>query len=89
MVSQKTKVINKEGFHMRPAHYFTVEMSAFKSSVIIVYNGRNADAKRMMPIISARIKCGSEIEIQCSGEDENAALARAVELVETGLGEKV
>lgn len=31
MVSQVTKVINKEGFHMRPANMFVKEMTAFQS----------------------------------------------------------
>ena len=33
------------------------------------------------------IKCGAEIEIQADGPDEEAALAKAVELVESGLGD--
>ena len=33
MVSQVTKVINKEGFHMRPANMFVKEMTAFQSDV--------------------------------------------------------
>ena len=87
MVSQKTKVINKEGFHMRPANYFIKEMSAFKSDVTIVFNGKDVNAKSIMNIMAACIKFGSEIEIKCDGEDEAAALAKAVELVETGLGD--
>ena len=38
-------------------------------------------------IIAACIKCGTEMTIECDGEDEQAALAKAVELVESGLGE--
>ena len=33
------------------------------------------------------IKCGAEIEIQCSGEQEQACLDAAVALVKSGLGE--
>ncbi|WP_443771011.1 HPr family phosphocarrier protein, partial [Anaerostipes sp.] len=35
----------------------------------------------------ACIKCGSEIELVCEGPDEEAALAHATELIESGLGE--
>ena len=38
-------------------------------------------------IIGACIKCGSEIELVCEGPDEEAALAHATELIESGLGE--
>ena len=32
-------------------------------------------------------KSGSEIELVCEGPDEEAALAHATELIESGLGE--
>ena len=40
-----------------------------------------------MNLMAACIKQNCEIEIQCSGEQENEALARAVELVGSGLGD--
>ena len=38
-------------------------------------------------LMAAFIKCVAEIEIVCDGSDEEAALAKAVELVESGLGD--
>ena len=40
-----------------------------------------------MMLMSACIKCGAEIEIQCDGADEADALKKAIELVESGLGD--
>ena len=40
-----------------------------------------------MNIIAACIKCGSTVEIVCSGEDENEALKEAVSMIESGFGE--
>ena len=40
-----------------------------------------------MNIIAACIKCGTEVEVECSGEDENEALAKAIELIDSGLGD--
>ena len=37
--------------------------------------------------MSACIKCGAEIELQCDGPDENDALDAAVKLIESGLGD--
>ena len=87
MVSQATKVINKEGFHMRPANYFIKQMSKFDADVTIVFNGKDVNAKSIMNIMAACIKFGSEIEIKCDGPEENEALAKAIELVESGLGD--
>lgn len=87
MVSQVTKVVNKEGFHMRPANYFIKEMSKYKSDIHFIMNGKDVNAKSIMNIMAACIKCGSEIEVRCDGEDENAMLQKAVSLIESGLGE--
>lgn len=40
-----------------------------------------------MNLMAACIKQGSEIEIKCSGDNEEACLKAAVALVESGLGE--
>ena len=87
MVSQTVKVINKEGFHMRPANYFIKEMSEFQSTVTLVFNGKPVNGKSIMNIMAACIKFGAELEIQCEGPDDEAALAKDVELVESGLGD--
>ena len=87
MVSAKTTVINPQGMHMRPAQVFVGEMGKFKCDVNILFNGKVINGKSIMNLMASLIKKDSEIEIQCSGEDENEALAKAVELVEAGLGD--
>ena len=72
---------------MRPANYFIKEMSAFESDVKLGFNGKDVNGKSIMNIMAACIKFGSELEIKCEGPDEEAALAKAVELVESGLGD--
>lgn len=88
MVSQKTKVINPMGFHMRPANVFISAMTKYKSDVYLVANGKEVNGKSIMNIIAACIKCGTELEIKCVGEDEEVALKEAVALVESGLGDE-
>ena len=87
MVSEKVTVINKAGFHMRPASLFVQAMAKYKSAINIVYNGKNIDGKSIMNVMAACMKCGSEIEIQCDGPDEKEMLAEAAGLVKSGLGE--
>ena len=45
------------------------------------------NAKSVLSVLGACIKCGDEIEFVCEGEDEEEALAAMVRLVESGLGE--
>ena len=87
MVAEKVTVINKAGFHMRPAGVFVQAMAKYKSAVNLVYNGKNIDGKSIMNVMAACMKQGAEIEIQCTGEDEEAMLREAVDLVKSGLGE--
>ena len=87
MVSKKVTLINSQGFHMRPASVFATAMGKYACNVTINFNGNNYNAKSLLNIIAACIKCGSEIEIVCEGDDENEALADAVERIEGGLGE--
>lgn len=87
MVSEKLTLANSQGFHMRPAGVFASEMGKFESDTIIKFNGNEINGKSLMNIIAACIKCGSEIEISCSGSDEEEALKKAVELVNGGMGD--
>ena len=79
MVSKKFVIENEQGLHMRPAGALAKAVTKFESDVTIVFEDKN--------IIGACIKCGSEIELVCEGPDEEAALAHATELIESGLGE--
>lgn len=87
MVSQQVTLVNAQGFHMRPAGAFAGAMAKYKSDVTIKFNGNDVNGKSLMNIIAACIKCGSTVEIVCSGEDENEALKEAVSLIESGFGE--
>lgn len=87
MVSKQVTVVNAQGFHMRPASVFAKEMAAFKSKIILEVNEKAVDGKSLMNIIAACIKCGTEVNVVCDGEDETAALEKAVSMIESGLGE--
>ena len=87
MVSKQTRISNPMGMHMRPAGMFANAMMKFDSDVNLVANGKTVNAKSIMNLIAACIKCGTEVEVQCSGPDEEAALLEAVRLIENGLGE--
>lgn len=87
MVSQKVVIKNEQGLHMRPAGVFAKGMAKFASDVKINFNGKTTNGKSLLNIIGAGIKCNSEIEIVCEGADEAEALATAIEMIESGLGE--
>lgn len=87
MVSKKVVLKNREGLHVRPAGLFSNEMQKFLSDVWVCHKEAVVSGKSIMNLIAAGIQCGDEVEIRCEGQDEEEALAKAVELVEAGLGE--
>ena len=87
MVSKQLTLTNSQGFHMRPASVFSTAMGKYSCDVKIKYENTIINAKSLLNILAACIKCGSDIEVVCEGEGEEAALKEAVELIEGGLGE--
>lgn len=87
MVTKTVKIVNEQGLHMRPAGMFAKEMTKFKSDIFLDVQGKKINAKSVMHIIAACIKCGTELTVECSGVDEQEALNQAVSLIESGLGE--
>ena len=87
MVSQTITLTNGSGLHMRPAGVFASAMAPFASDVTIVAADKEVNAKSLMAIVAAGIKCGTEVEVRCEGADEQAALDAAIQLIESGLGE--
>lgn len=42
----------------------------------------NANAKSVISVLSACVRCGNEIEFVCEGEDEEEALAAMIDVIQ-------
>ena len=78
---------NEQGLHMRPAGVLAKEAAKYKSNISLVFNGKKINAKSVMNIIAGCMKCGSQIEVECDGADEQEACESIAALIESGLGE--
>ena len=87
MVKQKVIIKNPTGLHLRPAGILCKEAMQFKSLITFSVKDTTANAKSVLSVLGACVKCGDEIEFTCEGVDEEAALKRLVQLVDSGLGE--
>lgn len=87
MVSQKVIVHNPTGLHLRPAGNLCKEAMRFRSLITFQFKENTANAKSVLSVLGACVKCGDEIEFVCEGEDEKEALEALVSLVQNGLGE--
>ena len=87
MVSLKIIVKNEQGLHMRPAGAFVKLASKYKCNITIAANGKEINGKSVMNLIGACIKCGTEMEIKCDGDNEKEALNTLIDFVESSMGE--
>lgn len=87
MICQKVTIINKTGIHARPANLFVKTALSFDSDVCIKKDEKKYSGKSIISVMSAGMKFGDEIELITDGSDEQAAISRLTEIVETGLGE--
>lgn len=87
MISEYVTIKNITGLHLKPAAYFCKEAMRFKAQITFKFENTTANAKSVLSVLGACVKCGDEIEICCDGVDEEEALASLVRAVEEGLGE--
>ena len=87
MVSQNVVIKNPTGLHLRPAGILCKEAMKFKSLLTCTFRENTANAKSVLSVLGACVKCGDEITIICEGEDEREALKSLVHEIESGLGE--
>ncbi len=87
MVSQSVKIKNPSGLHLRPAGLLCKEALRYSCEVHFRYRSTLANAKSVLSVLGACVKCGDEIELICEGAGEENALAEMVALIESGLGE--
>ena len=67
-----------------------IEYASANSGIMRFLNGSRDECTRsvcVLNVMAAGIKCGSEIELICEGEDEQAAMDAMSAAIESGLGE--
>lgn len=79
-------IMAKNGLHARPAGAIASACKPFKSTVKIFANGKEADGKRLLSVMSLGATYGTELLFEISGEDESEALEKITELCSTFLG---
>ena len=83
MVSKEVVVNNGTGLHARPATLLVKKASSFKSDVSIEFNGKKANVKSLIGVLSLGVTKGAKITVTASGDDEALAAEEIVKLIET------
>lgn len=88
MARKELTVLNKLGLHARAAAKIVQTSSQFQSRILIIKNGREADAKSMLDIMTLSCPQGTRIELCAEGKDAAEALAALAVLFDNKFGEE-
>lgn len=77
---------DKNGLHARPAGVITSCAKQFKSAITVTMEGKEADAKRLLSLMSLGATCGKELEFEIVGKDEEEALLELEKISKEKLG---
>ena len=81
MVEKETVVGPEAGLHARPAAVFVKKAKEFDSDIRVVKEGREANAKSTLKVMTLGAKKDDRILIRAEGEDAEAAVDALVELI--------
>ena len=81
MVSKEVLVKNSTGLHARPATLLVKKASSFKSDVSIEFNGKKANIKSLIGVLSLAVTKDSLVKVIASGDDEALACEEIANLV--------
>lgn len=83
MVSKDVVVKNATGLHARPATLLVKKASSFKSDVSMEFNGKKANIKSLIGVLSLGVTKDANVTVIASGDDETLAIEEIVKLIES------
>ena len=83
MVEKETTIGAAEGLHARPAAEFVHKAKGFSSAIVVVKDGREANAKSPLKLMTLAAKHGEKLTIRADGDDAEEAVNTLVELIST------
>jgi phosphocarrier protein HPr len=81
MVTREVIVKSATGLHARPATLLVKKASSYKSDINIEHNGKKANVKSLIGVLSLGVTKNSKITVIASGDDETLAAEEIVKLI--------
>jgi phosphocarrier protein HPr len=87
MPEREVRILNKLGIHARPAAEIVKAAGKFKSSITIVRDDLEVNAKSIMGVMMLAAECGATIVLRAIGDDAEAALDALSAVIANKFGE--
>lgn len=84
MVEKEVTIVPEEGLHARPAAQFVKTAKSYSSDIKVLKDGKAANAKSSLSLMSLGAAQGDKLLIQAEGEDEAAAADALATLIAEG-----
>lgn len=81
----KHTIKDPQGIHARPAGVLVKKAGEFGSKITITNKGKQADAKRILAVMSLGAKSGEELDFLIEGDDEQVAFEAISEFLKENL----
>ena len=83
MQQQEIIVRSKFGLHARASARITILAQSFKSTVVLIANGKRANARSLVAVMILAASMGTRVYIETSGPDEVEALDAVARLIDS------
>lgn len=87
MIRQPVTIVNKLGLHARAAAKLVATASAYDSNILLAKDGREVNAKNIMPVMMLAASKGTRVELVADGPDEQQAIEALCVLINERFGE--
>jgi phosphotransferase system HPr (HPr) family protein len=86
-VARVVFITNPQGLHARPADMFVKVAIKYSSKIEVIKDGERVDGKSIMSLLTLGAAEGTQLRIEATGQDAEAALKELEELVQTNFYE--
>ena len=80
-VTREIQIVNKHGFHARPAAEFVKKANGFRSEIWLTREGERFSATSLMDLLKGQFECGSTATLEAFGTDAPAAVDALCEVL--------
>ncbi len=87
MATQEITINNKLGLHARAAAKLVSTANGFASEVFVDKQGQRVNGKSIMGVMMLAASQGTVLNLEVTGDDEEAAMAALVALITDKFGE--
>lgn len=87
MIHEQLTIINKLGLHARAAAKLVGVAGQYESRIVLIKDGREADAKSIMSVMMLAASQGTELDVRIEGQDASEAWGALLTLVQNRFDE--